>query len=174
MEDRKMEMFLAVVLSVVASDRPVASSPNDVSQASVHRVPIAIVDVAKIFKEARDFNQKMQSIKLQFADFDRAIKTRSAENPPQSTSVDAEVKEKRAAFLSEEAQVYAETYRAIEKAVQGICRERDIGIVIRVSTDSMDANDRSSVLQTVNRPVVYTATPDLTADVIAALNKISP
>ena len=72
-----------------------------------------------------------------------------------------------------EALAYAETYRAIENAVQRICRERDIGVVIRATSDSMDSKDRSSVLQAVNRPVVYTAVPDLTADVIAALNKSS-
>jgi Skp family chaperone for outer membrane proteins len=85
----------------------------------------------------------------------------------------AEVKAKKADFLSDEALVYAETYREIENAVQSICRERDIGLVIRATTEPMDPKDRSSVLQGVNRPIVYTAVPDLTADVIAALNKSS-
>ena len=57
--------------------------------------------------------------------------------------------------------------------VQRICREREIGVVIRYTSDPMDTKDRSSVLQAVNRPVVYSAVPDLTADVIAALNKSS-
>ena len=169
-----MEMFLAVLLSVVASDGPLVSNSSELAQASGHRIPVAIVDVAKVFKEARDFNQKMQSIKLQIADFERDIKAKRGENSQPSSSFDAEIKEKKAAFLSDEAQAYAETYRAIEKAVQGICRERGIGVVIRASTEAMDPNDRSSVLQTVNRPIVYTAAPDLTADVIAALNKSSP
>jgi len=55
--------------------------------------------------------------------------------------------------------------------VQRICRERDIGLVIRATTEQIDPKDRGSVLQAVNRPVVYSAAPDLTADVIAALNK---
>jgi hypothetical protein len=169
-----MKMFLAVLLSVVASDGPGVSDSNDLVQASGHRIPVAIVDVAKVFKEARDFNQKMQSIKLQISDFESGIKTKRGENSQPSPDLDAEIKEKKAAFLSDEAQAYAKTYRAIEKAVQGICRERGIGVVIRASTETMDSSDRSSVLQAVNRPVVYTAAPGLTADVIAALNKSSP
>src|SRR5262245_56737359 len=95
-EDRKMKMFLAVLLSVVASDGPALADSSDLAEASGHRVPVAIVDVAKVFKEARDFNQKVQSIKLQIADFDRDIKAKGF-----SPDLNAEIKEKKAVFLSD-------------------------------------------------------------------------
>lgn len=147
---------------------------NQFQSESPHRIPLAVLDVAKVFKEARDFNQKMQSMKLEIASFDRTVKASRRE---QSDSLPPDLKAfavaKKDTFLSDEAQAYAETYRAIENAVQRICRERDIGLVIRATTEPMDPKDRSSVLQGVNRPIVYTAVPDLTADVIAALNKSS-
>jgi len=177
-----MEVFLAVLLSVVASDDPVEVVESGAGTAlsserrleSPHRIPLAVIDVAKIFKEAGEFNKKMQNIKLGIADFDRDIKARLAEQSDQSPpGLKAEIEAKKASFLTEESLLYADTYREIENAVQRICRERDIGLVIRSTSDSMDPKDRSSVLQAVNRPVVYTAVPDLTADVIAALNKSS-
>ena len=171
-----MEMFFAVLLGVVAADAPEARASTALSSERQHepsyRIPLAVLDVAKVFKEARGFNQKMQSMKLEIADFDRNVKARRGEpTDPIPADLEDEVKAKKAAFLSDEAQVYAETYRQIENTVQKICRDRDIGIVIRFTNDSLDPNNRGSVLQAVNRPVVYTGVPDLTADVIAALNK---
>jgi hypothetical protein len=42
--------------------------------------------------------------------------------------------------------------------------------VIRHTSDPLNPSDRSSVLQAVNRPVVYWNVPDLTADIVAALD----
>jgi len=137
-----------------------------------HRIPLAVIDVAKVFKEARPFNEKMQQMKIEVADFDRNVRARRGDNTDQMPpGLKAEVEAKRAVFLADEATAYADTYREIEKVVETICRERDIGIVIRFSSDPMNPNDRSSVLQGVNRPVVYTAVPNLTAEVVAALNE---
>jgi len=112
-------------------------------------------------------------MKSEIADYDRNVKARRAESSDQlSPGLKAEMEAKKATFLSDEALVYADAYREIENAVQSICRERDIGIVIRFSIEPINPNDRNSVLLAVNRPVVYTAVPDLTADVVAALNKI--
>jgi Skp family chaperone for outer membrane proteins len=185
-----MELFLAVLLGVIASDTPVEVVESRAGTAlsserqpeSPHRIPLAVIDVAKIFKEARDFNQKMQRMKLEIAAFDSAFDSNEKaklrekfgeQSDPSLPASKSYVVGKKEAFLSDEALVYAETYREIQNAVQRICRERDIGLVIRSTSDSMDPKDRSSVLQGVNRPVVYTAVPDLTADVIAALNKSS-
>jgi hypothetical protein len=144
-------------------------------QESPHRIPLAVIDVAKVFKEVRPFNDKMQHMKIEVADYDRNVRARRSEHSDQlSPGLKAEVEAKKATFLSDEALVYANTYREIEKVVESICRERDIGIVIRFSSDPMNSNDRTSVLQAVNRPVVYTAVPDLTADVVTALNKSGP
>ncbi len=141
------------------------------NQEPSHRIPLAVIDIAKVFKEARAFNDKMQQMKIDIADYDRNVRARRGDNADQlPPGLKAEVEAKKATFLSDEANVYADTYREIEKVVESICRERDIGIVIRYSSDAMNRSDRNSVLQGVNRPVVYTAVPDLTAEVVATLN----
>jgi Skp family chaperone for outer membrane proteins len=167
----------------LSEERPAADAP--------HRIPVALLDVAKVFKQARDFNAQMNRMKIEIETFDRTIRGRQAEleklrpkgsgSAPSSgeatekaakmaADLQAEVAAKRQSFLVEEARVYADTYKTIQDVVDQICQARDVGVLLRFSSDPIDPADRSSVLQGVNRPVVYSAVPDLTADVIAALN----
>jgi hypothetical protein len=160
-----------------------------------HRVPLAVVDVARIFKNCRDFNAEMSRIKAEIEVFERDVISRQAEisklvptdagsAPPSAadTAKAAELREKltadvaarKKAFLAEEALVYFKYYSQVEKVAAEMAKARDIGLVLRYNSDAMDPTDRASVLQGVNRAVVYTAVPDLTGDLLAALNASKP
>jgi hypothetical protein len=78
---------------------------------------------------------------------------------------------KRQEFLQRGARVYAEMYAAVEATIAQVAKSRDVGAVFRYSREPMNAADRASVLQYVNRPVLYGAVPDLTDGVVKVLNE---
>jgi hypothetical protein len=73
--------------------------------------------------------------------------------------------------VEREAALYGDTYKLIEIIVARICKARDVGVVIRFTSKSFDPHDRTAVLQTLNRFVIYTAGPDLTDEIVAELNR---
>jgi hypothetical protein len=177
--------LLAVVSWEAFCDEPPASDKP-------HRVPVAVLDVAKVFKQSRDFNDEMNRIKREIEEFEKTIRAKQAEieklTPKQDVSAQAdgldalklaqlnalmqvEIAAKRADFLKVEAQAYFKCYQEIEKLVAAKSRERDIGVVLRFNSDEMNPADRNSVLQGVNRAIVYSAIPDLTDEVIKSLNR---
>jgi len=185
-----MTAALAALTWKVYSDEPPAADKP-------HRVPVAVLDVAKVFKQARDFNGEMSRIKTEIEVFEREVNDRQAEilklvpkeakegSAPTSgadvakatelrNKLEADIAAKKKGFLAEEALVYFKFYGQIEKAVAEMAKARDIGTVVRVNFDAMDPTDRASVLQGVNRAVVYNAAPDLTADLLAVLNAPKP
>jgi Skp family chaperone for outer membrane proteins len=179
---------LAVFVWEAASDEPATVEKS--------RLPIGLVDMAKVFKDDRAFQQKLAEIKTRVEEFERYVRDRQAEIAklaPQGsaegsgeaseaakraaalqTALSAEIAAKRQAFLAEEAVVYHERYQAIERAVEQICGERGIDLVLRFNGDKMDPADRNSVLQGVNRAVIYSRVPDLTNDVVKTLNNSIP
>jgi len=183
-----MTAALAALTWKVYSDEPPAADKP-------HRIPVAVLDVAKLFKQCRDFNAEMSRIKAEIAVFEREVDDRKAEilklvpmdagsAPPSGADtakaaelrnkLEADIAAKKKGFLAEEALVYFKFYGQIEKAVAEMAKARDIGTVVRVNFDAMDPTDRASVLQGVNRAVVYNAAPDLTADLLAVLNAPKP
>jgi len=167
------------------SDEPAAAD-------APHRIPLATLDVAKAFKQDRDFNERLQHLKDKIDEYDREVRFRQAEIKKltsqevtsQATNNEAakkaaymnamlqvDIATKKEEFLVAEARLYAERYQSLERAVAQICRRRDIGVVIRTSTEPLNPADREAVLQAVNRPIVYSSAPDLTDDAIAALNR---
>jgi len=174
--------------NVLSQERSTADSP--------HRIPVALVDVAKVFKEAREFNQQMQKLKGEIEAVEQEVRARTKQMEasgaketsatPAANSVaqaqaqaakmlaDAALLVKRQEFLQKEAAIYAESYGLVEKIVARIGKARDVGVVLRYSNDPINVGDRNSVLQGVNRPIVYSAVPDLTDEVIAALNEPKP
>jgi Skp family chaperone for outer membrane proteins len=182
---------LAVCLGIFVwealSDEPPAAAVRP------HQVPVALLDIAKVFKGASAFNARMQEIKDEIGVYEKEVDKKRADiealRPKKDGSglgsganvgedviaklqaaLQAEITLKRKSFLDMEAAVYAETYASIEKAVEQIAKARDVGVVLRYQSEKMDAADRASVLQGVNRAVVYSDVPDLTKDVLAALN----
>ncbi len=77
---------------------------------------------------------------------------------------------KRREFLEQEAKVYYGIYREIEDSVAVFAERNRIGLVLRYSGDEMKPDDRASVLQGVNRPVVFQRNLDITQHVLNQLN----
>jgi Skp family chaperone for outer membrane proteins len=187
-------VLLAVVICLVAPLSWRAFSDEPAAADKPHRVPLAVLDVAKVFQEGKQFNAQMGEIKRQIEAFETEIRGRqadmlklaqnsgsspssdsnSAQLDEQSKKLQADVAAKKAEFLQAEARVYFEQYQRIGKVVAQLAQTRGIGTVLRTNGDKMDGNDRNSVLQGVNRAIVYNVAPDLTAEVIATLNADQP
>ena len=161
------------VWEALSDETPPADEP--------HRVPVAVIDIAKVFKDHRRCNERMAAIKGEIEIFEGDVRTRreliagtkitdSDKAAELENELQAEVELKRKDFLEQEAVVYFEIYSEIESSVARLCRERDIGLVLRYHADVMKKDDRASVLQGVNRAVVHRRVPDLTGDVLDIAN----
>ncbi len=169
---------LAVFVWEALSDEP---QPTDGS----HRVPVAVIDIAKVFKDHRRFGERMAGLKSDIEDFERYTRARQgqiagikADQPDKAAALEKELADeialKRKLFLDLEADVYYEVYEEIAAHAEQVCRERDVGLLLRTNNDKMLKGDRASVLQGVNRAVVHCRVPDLTDDVLSIANAMRP
>lgn len=140
---------------------------------------IVVIDIAKIFKGHHRFNQMMADIKKDIEDFDGYVKNetnklkgmgealqgyragspeyKQKEEEAARLTSDLQVKVgmKKKELLEQEARVYFTVYRQLEQKVAVFAQRNRITMVLRFNSDDMKEDDRNSVLQGVNRAVVY-------------------
>jgi Skp family chaperone for outer membrane proteins len=171
--------------------RPPVAAPAAAAPAGTS---VAVIDVAFIFKNHVRFNAQMNDMKRDIEGFDASIRGEQQNfakkreqltqfNPSSDqykkaeedlahikSDLDIKVAVKRREFLEQEAKIYYGIYREIEEAVAIFAQQNRIGLVLRYSGDEMKPDDRASVLQGVNRPVVYQDRLDITQHVLGRLN----
>jgi Skp family chaperone for outer membrane proteins len=169
---------------------PAPASPPPVSGTSV-----VVIDVANIFKNHIRFNDKMKEIKAEIDAFEASIRAEQTKfkqkgeglqqwNPSSpeykkleeelarmQSEVQVQVGLKRKTFLEQEAREYYKTYKEIEQSVAVFAQQNRIGLVLRFNGDEMKPDDRNSVLQGVNKAVVYHDRLDITEWILRDLNK---
>jgi Skp family chaperone for outer membrane proteins len=181
--------------------RPPASAAPAVSTPAPQQptTQIVVIDIAKIFKKHHRFNQMMADIKKDIEDFDAYVKTETAKlkgmgeqlQAYRAGSLEYKAKEEEAArltsdlqvkvglkkkeLLESEARVYYNVYRELEQKVAIFAQQNRIMMVLRFNSDEMKEDDRNSVLQGVNRAVVYYHPQlDVTELLLHELNKNVP
>jgi hypothetical protein len=87
-----------------------------------------------------------------------------------SSELNVKMQLKRKEFLEQEAKVYFNVYNEVVERVATFSDRNRIGLVLRYNSDEMDAQDRGSVLQGVNRPVVFQRNLDITDIILQACN----
>jgi len=156
---------------------------------------VAVIDVAQIFKKHNRFNAAMQDIKKDIEDFDNFVraeqnkmkalaeqlqsfkagsveyKQKEEEIARMTSEMQVKIGLKRKEFLEQEARVYYHVYKEIEQSVQNFAIRNRIGLVMRYNADEMKEDDRASVLQGVNRAVVYQQGLDITHFILEDLNR---
>jgi Skp family chaperone for outer membrane proteins len=176
-----------------APARPAAAPATAGAELAGTRV--AVIDVALIFKHHDRFNGHMSDIKRDIEQFEayvrdqqnsmkskaEELKTYNATSPEYRTKetelarlqADLQIKigQERKKFLEREAGVYYHIYQEIEKSVKAFAQRARIGLVLRFNSEDMKEDDRASVLQGVNRAVVYNEGLDITPFIIADLNR---
>lgn len=155
---------------------------------------VVVIDVAFVFKNHVRFNSRMNDIKKEIEAFEAQIRTEQqglqakgeglktfASSSPEykrleeevarlGTEMQVNVGRKRKEFLEKEARVYFDIYKEIEQTVAVFCQQYRIGLVLRFNGDDMKPDDRASVLQGVNRAVVYQQNLDITQLILQKLN----
>ena len=176
------------------SAAPRTSAP---SRPSTGSRPVAVVDVSYIFNNYAGFKNRMDSMKKAVQAYEASLKSRhemlakdreklnqyQVGSPDYkrteqqladkfaSLQVDTQLKKKE--FLENEAKVYYETYKLVEKVIANYASRTGTGLVLRFSKEDMNKNDRNSVLQGVNRAVVYhQGSLDITNDILNELSRI--
>ncbi len=155
---------------------------------------VVVIDVAFIFKNHIRFNARMNDIKKDIEAFEAQIRTQqqdlqrrseglksfSAGSPDYKrleeelarlgSAMQVDVGLKRKKFLEDEARVYYDIYKEIEQTVAVFCQQYRIGLVLRFNGDDMKPDDRTSVLQGVNKAVVFQQNLDITQLILQKLN----
>jgi Skp family chaperone for outer membrane proteins len=88
----------------------------------------------------------------------------------ENAALQEKMKAERARFLRAESDAYYASYNTVQEVVEALARERSIRLVLRHNTEIIKPAERQSVLQGVNRAVVFQDGLDITADVIKRLN----
>lgn len=155
---------------------------------------VAILDVAKVFKENKVFDGKMAAIKAeadrlkkQITDEQEAIKGRAqgltkyeigsvernnleGQLEQEQTKLRTKARQLETSLLNREALVYYETYQQMQSVVGSLANQYGISLVLRFDSEKIDATNRAEVIKGVNRAVVYHRQLDLTNAVTEAMN----
>ena len=182
--------FVAVALLVSLGTVANGQQAQEQGQGGI----VAVLDVAKVFKEHAQFNASMEAIKKEIEVFEedfrgkreslqnqiRALqslqgqpefKTEEAALARKEADLQIEANQKRAEILSKEAEIYYSTYNEVVATVARLSGSYGITLVIRYDSGAIDQTDRASVIKGVNRSVVFQRDLDLTKLVLQELNK---
>ena len=159
---------------------------------------VAVIDINFIFKNHQRFKQTMDGIKKEIESFEAYLreernkvtaKTEQLRPMPAGsaqykaleeqiatmhTTLGLETGRKRKEILQREAKVYYNSYREIEDRVAKFADQYGIGLVMRFNSEPMDATKRESVLQGINRAVVFQRSLNITNAIIEDLNRQTP
>jgi Skp family chaperone for outer membrane proteins len=158
---------------------------------------VAVLDVAKVFKENQEFDAKMKMIKAeadtlknQITQQQESIKARAQQlgqyevGTPERNKLEADLEQQQAALrtkarqaeadlLNREAKIYYDTYQEMQAIVGNLAGQYGISLVLRFDSEKIDASNRAEVIKGVNRAVVYHKQLDLTREISAAMNERS-
>ncbi len=171
----------------------VAQGPSAPTASGVGAV--ALVDVNHIFKEHQRFKMQMDEMRTEVeraeasVQQERAAIQKLAEQLEQykgtrdyrameediadrQAKLAVKVRMQQREFLENEARIYHNTYKEIWQAVDYVCRNQNIAMVLRFNGDVADTTKPEEVLRDIQKPVVwYRSGLDITDRVLAELNR---
>ena len=182
-----LSRFAAVVASVLVlsvTSTTYAQSTN-----------IAVIDVARVFKESIRFKQAMDVMKKDVETYEGVV--RRKQEAIQNDAKEAQLHEvgtpdykrieeraakaasdlqvemglKRKELMEREARLYYNTYVEVTKIVAKFAEQHGVRLVLRFNGEEIKPNDRNSVLQGVNNNIVYQKDLNITDIVIAEINR---
>jgi Skp family chaperone for outer membrane proteins len=159
---------------------------------------VAVLDISLVFEHFPEFQNQMTELKTQVEQFEAFLKKEQSELLKErdklqsytpgskefkeleeslthkNTDLRLKMEQQRREFLEREARIYFDGYSQVYNVVSTLAQRNEIKLVLRFSSDSMKADDRGSVLQSVNRPVIYQKNLNITNLVIEALGGKAP
>jgi Skp family chaperone for outer membrane proteins len=172
-----------------AQQPPVSPTPQ--------RATVVVIDLGAVFKQHNRFNQEMEVMKKDVADFENFLRDQGErvnklreqlkqynpgtpdynllEKKIHQTIADLQVESqlKRKQFMEQEAKLYYNVYDEVTRAVARFANENGISLVLRYNSDPIDPADRASVLAGVNNPIVFQRNLDITGIIVEYVNRNS-
>ncbi len=177
---------------------PAAAAPAAAPSSGMGTM-VAVIDIPYIFKNHVRFKQSMDGFKNQVDEFEAWARNEQkkltqirdeiiAQYKPNTDQFKSEEERlakltsdlqirmtvKKREFLENEAKVYYATYNEVIAAVSQFAERNRIGLVLRFNGDEIDPTDRGSVLQGVNRAVVYQRNLDISDLILTMVNGSAP
>ena len=158
---------------------------------------IAVVDISYIFKNHPGFKQQMEQMKAEVQAFEDKLRGRGEQikalteqmkayksNSPEYKQKEAEILKiqadgqaaatlKKKEFLEKESQIYYSTYNQVVAAIRDFSMKHGIGLVVRFNSEEINSEDRASVLEGINRAVVFQHRLNITNLILESLNRNS-
>lgn len=183
---------LAIVLSILGlSGAVLAVSEGESPQVSA--TTLAFIDVAFVFKNHKAFNDQMaalgqraQAVQQQHSANEAQLNllkaradqaTDKAEKQKLETELARQFADHQVSLRSSqrelidlEARLYYETYMLLQEETKKYCRARGIQVAMRSTRDAIKADDRNSVMQGLNRAIIYSDAPDISDDILKVMN----
>jgi Skp family chaperone for outer membrane proteins len=156
--------------------------------------PVVVIDVSYIFKHHVRFKEAQDAMKKEVEQYEESIRiereniTKMAESlkafAPESpdykrqeeiiaektSKLQLDTARARKDFLTREAKLYYDTYQEVSNHVANFARQNNISLVLRFSSEPIEPDDRNSVLQGINRAVVYQNQLNITGHVLKEIN----
>lgn len=194
----RMTTFVVAALCLGISSGHAQGQQPRATTAAPTGTRVAVIDINFIFKNHLRFKQTMDGIKKEIESFEAYLReernkvtarTEQLKNLPAGsaqykqleeqiatmhTSLGLETGRKRKEILEREAKVYYNSYKEIEDRVSKFADQYGIGLVMRFNSEPMDATKRESVLQGINRAVVFQRSLNITNAIIDDLNRQTP
>ncbi|MEL7498496.1 MAG: OmpH family outer membrane protein [Planctomycetota bacterium] len=163
-------------------------------QAQENAGRVAILDVAKVFKNNPSFEAQMKAIrddadrlKASITQQQEQIKNDAQEltkygvGTPERNQLEAQLEQRQTSLrtqarqsetqlLNREARIYFDTYQQMQTVVESIAQQYGLSLVLRFDSEAIDPTNRNEVIKGVNRAVVFHRKLDLTTMVTDQLN----
>ena len=193
-----MKKLVVVAIVIVASICVVSvldAQESAARKAAGNGNRIAVIDISRIFKNHAGFKQAMDGMKKQVEAFEAELRDRGKEienlrarmrnykaGTPEYKAIEEKIAKraadgqvetqlKRKDFLEQEARIYYDVYMEIGAAVAQFAQRNGISLVVRFNSAPIEGADRNSVLEGVNRAVVYQKNLNITDLVLQMLNQ---
>ena len=189
-------LLVSVYSSLSAQTAPSAQpAPSGAARAGGH---VAVIDIGYIFRNHEGFKNALDGIKAEYENYEKQVReqqqsmTAKAEQlkalpagSPEyraleeelaglSTRMRLDLGRKQKERVDKEARVYFNAYREIELMVQRFADRYGIDLVIRYNSEEMDVNKPESVLQGINKFIVFNRGLDISNHILNELKTQSP
>ncbi len=200
---RNSLLFATIVAGVlIGAGLLIESGANAQGQAGAARAPsgtnVAVVDVGFIFKNATRFKQSMDDIKndderfkqemtakqeAMQADMQNLQKMGKASTEYKileeriagdQTKLRLDMARKQKERIEQEAKIYFNAYRELEEHINKFATTYGIDLVLRFNAEEMDPSQPESVLNGINRFVVYQRDLNITGHILDQMNRNTP
>lgn len=159
---------------------------------------VVVIDISKVFEEHPGFKQTMDAMKQEVLAFENELKNRGKEmenlraqlkdyktGSPELKQLEAQIlkvqadgqilaTQKKRDLLDREAQLYYNVYTEIEKEIAAYAKHFQIGLVLRYNSTSMNPADQRSIMEGVNKAVIYQSGIDITQNIINQIARRFP